>query len=144
MPSPPQDKLAVVLYALSRTGSANATTPKGVSECQAILKEYQSINTQGELHSHDFFKCTMHTRQAEKQGCEPRLIRGEAMECVSQGAGCRGDISHRWHATKTNVMNTNIKLSKRARTKGAVGYILLWLLGIPLPILIIVYLLKGG
>ncbi|MDE2051811.1 MAG: hypothetical protein KGJ72_12425 [Gammaproteobacteria bacterium] len=31
----------------------------------------------------------------------------------------------------------------RARQKGAMGYVLAWLLGVPLPILIIVALLRG-
>jgi hypothetical protein len=31
----------------------------------------------------------------------------------------------------------------RERQKGKVGYILLWLLGVPLPILFLIYLLRG-
>jgi hypothetical protein len=30
------------------------------------------------------------------------------------------------------------------KTSGAIGWILLWLIGIPLPILLIAYLIKGG
>jgi hypothetical protein len=30
------------------------------------------------------------------------------------------------------------------QTSGAIGWILLWLIGIPLPILLIAYLIKGG
>ena len=30
-----------------------------------------------------------------------------------------------------------------ARQKGAMGYVLAWLLGIPIPILILIYLLRG-
>jgi hypothetical protein len=32
----------------------------------------------------------------------------------------------------------------QADTSGKVGWALLWLLGIPLPVLLIIYLLKGG
>lgn len=32
----------------------------------------------------------------------------------------------------------------RRLEQGRVGYILLWLLGIPLPVLLVIYLLKGG
>ena len=39
------------------------------------------------------------------------------------------------------VMKT---LEKIANESGKVGYALLWLLGVPLPILLIIYLLKGG
>ncbi len=31
-----------------------------------------------------------------------------------------------------------------AQTQGKAGWILLWLLGIPLPVLLIAYLIKGG
>jgi hypothetical protein len=36
-----------------------------------------------------------------------------------------------------------IKDFKAAREQGAIGWILLWLIGIPLPILLIVFLLRG-
>jgi hypothetical protein len=36
-----------------------------------------------------------------------------------------------------------MKLTERIKETGATGYILLWLLGIPLPILFIVFLLRG-
>jgi len=38
--------------------------------------------------------------------------------------------------------NMNIK-TKRASEEGRVGWILLWLLGVPLPILLILFLLRG-
>ncbi len=34
-------------------------------------------------------------------------------------------------------------LFEKAKTAGATGYILLWLLGIPLPILFLIFLLRG-
>jgi hypothetical protein len=34
-------------------------------------------------------------------------------------------------------------LSIKQKTAGATGYILLWLLGIPLPILLLIFLLRG-
>jgi len=34
-------------------------------------------------------------------------------------------------------------LSIKQQTAGAAGYILLWLLGIPLPILFLIFLLRG-
>jgi hypothetical protein len=36
-----------------------------------------------------------------------------------------------------------MKLTDRIKEAGATGYILLWLLGIPLPILFIFFLLRG-
>jgi hypothetical protein len=36
-----------------------------------------------------------------------------------------------------------MKLTERIKETGAAGYILLWLLGIPLPILFIFFLLRG-
>ena len=36
-----------------------------------------------------------------------------------------------------------MKLTEQIREAGAAGYILLWLLGIPIPILLIVFLLRG-
>ena len=40
------------------------------------------------------------------------------------------------------VMTTNA-LVKRDPQQGAIGYALAWLLGIPIPILLIVFLLRG-
>lgn len=39
---------------------------------------------------------------------------------------------------------TSIKDKVHRLEQGKVGYILLWLLGIPLPVLLIIYLLQGG
>jgi hypothetical protein len=36
-----------------------------------------------------------------------------------------------------------MRLSDKIRQTGATGYILLWLLGIPIPILLIIFLLRG-
>jgi hypothetical protein len=36
-----------------------------------------------------------------------------------------------------------MKLSQRIKEAGATGYILLWLLGVPIPILFIIFLLRG-
>jgi hypothetical protein len=36
-----------------------------------------------------------------------------------------------------------MKLSHRIKEAGAAGYILLWLLGVPLPILFVIFLLRG-
>jgi hypothetical protein len=36
-----------------------------------------------------------------------------------------------------------MKLSRTIQQAGATGYILLWLLGIPIPILLLIFLLRG-
>ena len=36
-----------------------------------------------------------------------------------------------------------MKLSERIKEAGAAGYILLWLLGVPIPILFVIFLLRG-
>jgi hypothetical protein len=36
-----------------------------------------------------------------------------------------------------------MKLAERIKEAGAAGYILLWLLGIPIPILFVIFLLRG-
>jgi hypothetical protein len=36
-----------------------------------------------------------------------------------------------------------MRLAKRIKQAGATGYILLWLLGIPIPILLLIFLLRG-
>ncbi len=36
-----------------------------------------------------------------------------------------------------------MKITKRANEKGAMGYILLWLIGIPIPVLFLIFLLRG-
>jgi hypothetical protein len=37
----------------------------------------------------------------------------------------------------------HMKLSERIKEAGAAGYILLWLLGVPIPILFVIFLLRG-
>lgn len=36
-----------------------------------------------------------------------------------------------------------MKLTKRLKEKGAMGYILLWLIGVPIPVLFVIFLLRG-
>ncbi len=36
-----------------------------------------------------------------------------------------------------------MKLTEQIKEAGATGYILLWLLGIPIPILFVIFLLRG-
>ena len=36
-----------------------------------------------------------------------------------------------------------MQLTNKIKQAGAVGYILLWLLGIPIPVLFIIFLLRG-
>ncbi|MEY2485748.1 MAG: hypothetical protein QOH39_1396 [Verrucomicrobiota bacterium] len=36
-----------------------------------------------------------------------------------------------------------MKLMNKWKEKGAAGYILLWLLGIPIPVLFLIFLLRG-
>jgi hypothetical protein len=36
-----------------------------------------------------------------------------------------------------------MRLREKFKTAGATGYILLWLLGIPIPILFLIFLLRG-
>ncbi len=36
-----------------------------------------------------------------------------------------------------------MKLKERIKEAGAMGYILLWLLGIPIPVLLLFFLLRG-
>lgn len=38
---------------------------------------------------------------------------------------------------------TKMKIIDRAKETAAAGYILLWLLGIPIPILLLIFLLRG-
>jgi hypothetical protein len=41
------------------------------------------------------------------------------------------------------VNRSTMKLTQRIKEAGAAGYILLWLLGIPIPILLVIFLLRG-
>jgi len=40
-------------------------------------------------------------------------------------------------------LNQAMKLIHRRNEKGAMGYILLWLIGIPVPVLLLIFLLRG-
>lgn len=46
-------------------------------------------------------------------------------------------------ACESKATNPTMKLTQRIKEAGAAGYILLWLLGIPLPILFVIFLLRG-
>jgi hypothetical protein len=46
--------------------------------------------------------------------------------------------------TNTTLMNPAKITPLYAQTQAKVGWILLWLLGVPLPVLLIIYLIKGG
>ena len=37
----------------------------------------------------------------------------------------------------------DMKITNRAKEKGAMGYMLLWLIGIPIPVLFLIFLLRG-
>ena len=37
----------------------------------------------------------------------------------------------------------NMRLNEKTKQAGAAGYILLWLLGIPIPVLLLIFLLRG-
>jgi hypothetical protein len=39
--------------------------------------------------------------------------------------------------------NHRMKFAEKIKEAGATGYILLWLLGIPIPILLLIFLLRG-
>jgi len=61
----------------------------------------------------------------------------------------------RFHQSKYSPVNTeysesvafqkdyHMRLTNRIKEAGATGYILLWLLGIPIPILFLIFLLRG-
>jgi hypothetical protein len=36
-----------------------------------------------------------------------------------------------------------MKITENQREQGAMGYILMWILGIPIPILLLIFLLRG-
>jgi hypothetical protein len=44
---------------------------------------------------------------------------------------------------KTDHMNINHKPPGLRRESGKIGWILLWLLGVPIPVLLILFLLRG-
>lgn len=53
------------------------------------------------------------------------------------------DLTKNKSLTVTIMKNTLINQWQRME-QGKIGYALLWLLGIPLPVLLIFYLLRGG
>jgi hypothetical protein len=42
-----------------------------------------------------------------------------------------------------SIKEITMKVQKKMREKGAAGYILLWLLGVPIPVLFLFFLLRG-
>jgi hypothetical protein len=58
--------------------------------------------------------------------------------CIVFAARARGDLDA--IICEKGVL---MKFSEKIKEAGATGYILLWLLGIPIPILLIIFLLRG-
>jgi hypothetical protein len=56
---------------------------------------------------------------------------------VTRARYCRGTLT-----AKPAFMNALIKLPERNLQSGKLGYALAWLLGVPLPILLIIYLIS--
>lgn len=71
------------------------------------------------------------------------MAREKRMGSAISPAG-RGAAIHGCHNPQTIMKLTSIKDKVHRLEQGKVGYILLWLLGIPLPVLLIIYLLQGG
>jgi len=46
-----------------------------------------------------------------------------------------------WHLTRTR--SKSMERLKRWKQQGKMGYILLWALGVPIPVLFLFYLLRG-
>ena len=44
---------------------------------------------------------------------------------------------------ESKMKPTAMKLTENIKEQGALGYIFLWLLGIPIPILLVIFLLRG-
>ena len=44
---------------------------------------------------------------------------------------------------KVNVLQADKRANEQDRQRGGIGYVLLWMLGVPLPLLILVALLRG-
>lgn len=53
------------------------------------------------------------------------------------------DLISRQPKTSHHAIPKQMQLTHKIKQSGAAGYILLWLLGIPLPILFVIFLLRG-
>jgi hypothetical protein len=65
---------------------------------------------------------------------------------MARGEKARRTRAFRGAFSKTNCREnkgTNMKLTEKIQEKAAAGYILLWLLGVPIPVLLLVFLLRG-
>jgi hypothetical protein len=58
--------------------------------------------------------------------------------CLNQSSKFRA------HNSELSIeRKSEMRLTNRIKEAGATGYILLWLLGIPIPILLLIFLLRG-
>lgn len=57
-------------------------------------------------------------------------------------SGVFGCVS-RWEITMKTLMETYRRQMDRQKQKGGIGWVLLWLLGVPIPILVVLFLLRG-
>jgi hypothetical protein len=44
---------------------------------------------------------------------------------------------------QTNIPQRDERIHEHERQRGGIGYVLLWLLGVPIPVLILISLLRG-
>jgi hypothetical protein len=53
------------------------------------------------------------------------------------------DCVSRWEMAMKTLMETYRRQMDRQKQKGGIGWVLLWLLGVPIPVLVVLFLLRG-
>jgi len=77
---------------------------------------------------------------SQKRARDDSLLHIRRRGCVRATAGFQHSTSEN---SRSRNPNRKMKTSDHHDEKGAMGYIFLWLLGIPIPILLIIFLLRG-
>jgi hypothetical protein len=93
------------------------------------------------------FSCTAtapHTGQMTESLSESADLRGfSSSEISTSFIGAVTKINYTRFRSHVRFENRDMKFSEKIKQQGAAGWILLWLIGIPVPILLVLFLLRG-
>jgi hypothetical protein len=97
----------------------------------------------------DSFECAIQALAPRCHHCACRIIghgieRGEAMFCCEHCARqSLGDVDEAGSGGFRENGPPVWALPERRREEGRVGWVVLWLLGVPIPVLVLLYLMRG-
>jgi hypothetical protein len=85
---------------------------------------------------------TWHKKESlhgEDPSADPPLLRS----LVAEARQTQGYVGFAWRSQEVAMKTKMYETFERKLEEGRVGWVLLWLLGVPIPVLLILFLLRG-